>query len=168
MPRIITRDKAFHVIKSSKYDGYQRGPGSMVYKFFDKNFTATFGNKMLSTQEKRLILKISGWQKNFTMQFLRNLKMLLIADLTDIELTNRYNNTIRLLLCFFEVLVNMHDLFLLNSKKQSVVVNNAFQRILNGSGRKANIPGHKPNKIWVDNGSEFCNIIGNHGYMTTI
>ena len=73
--------------------------------------------------------------------------MLLIADLTDIELTNRYNNTIRLLLCFFEVLVNMHDLFLLNSKKQSVVVNNAFQRILNGSGRKANIPGHKPNKI---------------------
>ena len=35
MPRIITRDKAFHVIKSSKYDGYQRGPGSMVYKFFD-------------------------------------------------------------------------------------------------------------------------------------
>ena len=94
--------------------------------------------------------------------------MLLIADLTDIELTNRYNNTIRLLLCFFEILVNMHDLFLLNSKKQSVVVNNAFQRILNGSGRKANIPGHKPNKIWADNGSEFCNIIGNHGYMTTI
>ena len=106
MPRIITRNKAFHVIKSSKYDGYQSGPGSMVYKFFDKNSTATFGNKLL-------ILKISGWQKNFTMQFLRNLKMLLIADLTDIELTNRYN----LLLCFTDILANMHDLFLLNSKK---------------------------------------------------
>ena len=143
MPRIITRNKAFHVIKSSKYDGYQSGPGSMVYKFFDKNSTATFGNKLLSTQEKRLILKISGSQKNFTMQFLRNLKMLLIADLTDIELTNRYN----LLLCFTDILVNVHDLFLLNSKKQSIVVNNAFQRILNRSGRKANIPGHNPNKI---------------------
>ena len=136
MPRIITRNKAFHVIKSSKYDGYQSGPGSMVHKFFDKNSTATFGNKLL-------ILKISGWQKNFTMQFLRNLKMLLIADLTDIELTNRYN----LLLCFTDILVNVHDLFLLNSKKQSIVVNNAFQRILNRSGRKANIPGHNPNKI---------------------
>ena len=136
MPRIITRNKAFHVIKSSKFDGYQSGPGSMVYKFFDKNSTATFGNKLL-------ILKISGWQKNFTMQFLRNLKMLLIADLTDIELTNRYN----LLLCFTDILVNVHDLLLLNSKKQSIVVNNAFQRILNRSGRKANIPGHNPNKI---------------------
>ena len=107
-----------------------------IYKIFDKNSTATFGNKLL-------ILKISGWQKNFTMQFLRNLKMLLIADLTDIELTNRYN----LLLCFTDILVNVHDLFLLNSKKQSIVVNNAFQRILNRSGRKANIPGHNPNKI---------------------
>ena len=107
-----------------------------IYKIFDKNSTATFGNKLL-------ILKISGWQKNFTMQFLRNLKMLLIADLTDIELTNRYN----LLLCFTDILVNVHDLFLLNSEKQSIVVNNAFQRILNRSGRKANIPGHNPNKI---------------------
>ena len=30
------RDKAFNVAKNPKYDGYQRGLASMVYKFFDK------------------------------------------------------------------------------------------------------------------------------------
>ena len=32
----ILRDKVFNIAKNSKYDGYQRGLGSMVYKFFDK------------------------------------------------------------------------------------------------------------------------------------
>ena len=30
------RDKVFKIAKSPKYDGYQRGLASMVYKFFDK------------------------------------------------------------------------------------------------------------------------------------
>ena len=30
------RDKAFNIAKDPKYDGYQRGLASMVYKFFDK------------------------------------------------------------------------------------------------------------------------------------
>ena len=33
----ILRDKAFNIAKNPKYDGYQRGLASMVYKFFDKN-----------------------------------------------------------------------------------------------------------------------------------
>ena len=32
----ILRDKVFNIAKNSKYDGYQRGLASMVYKFFDK------------------------------------------------------------------------------------------------------------------------------------
>ena len=32
----VLRDKAFNIAKNSKYDGYQRGLASMVYKFFDK------------------------------------------------------------------------------------------------------------------------------------
>ena len=31
------RDKTFNIAKNPKYDGYQRGLVSMVYKFFDKN-----------------------------------------------------------------------------------------------------------------------------------
>ena len=32
----ILRDKAFNIAKNTKYDGYQLGLASMVYKFFDK------------------------------------------------------------------------------------------------------------------------------------
>ena len=32
----ILRYKAFNIAKNPKYDGYQRGLASMVYKFFDK------------------------------------------------------------------------------------------------------------------------------------
>ena len=32
----ILRNKAFNIAKDPKYDGYQRGLASMVYKFFDK------------------------------------------------------------------------------------------------------------------------------------
>ena len=32
----ILRDKAFDTAKNPKYDGYQKGLASMVYKFFDK------------------------------------------------------------------------------------------------------------------------------------
>ena len=32
----VLRDKAFNIAKSPKYDGYQRGLASMVYKYFDK------------------------------------------------------------------------------------------------------------------------------------
>ena len=32
----VLRDKAFNIAKNPKYDGYQRGLASMVYKFLDK------------------------------------------------------------------------------------------------------------------------------------
>ena len=46
-------------------------------------------------------------------------------------------------------LVNMLGLFLSKTKK-SITITNAFQKILNESGRK-------PKQIWVDKGSEFYN-----------
>ena len=38
-------DKAFNIAKSPKYDGYQRGLASMVYKFFDKETASSDGIK---------------------------------------------------------------------------------------------------------------------------
>ena len=35
-PDTILRDRAFKIASDPKYDGYQRGLASMVYKFFDK------------------------------------------------------------------------------------------------------------------------------------
>ena len=37
----VLRDKAFNIVKNPKYDGYQRGLASMVYKFFDKKSTGS-------------------------------------------------------------------------------------------------------------------------------
>ena len=37
----ILRDKVFNVATNSKYDGYQHGLVSMVYKFFDKKTSAS-------------------------------------------------------------------------------------------------------------------------------
>ena len=36
----ILCDKAFNIAKTPKYDGYQHGLASMVYKFFDKKSTS--------------------------------------------------------------------------------------------------------------------------------
>ena len=47
----VIRDKAFNIAKDLKYDGYQRGLPSIVYKFFDKK-SASSGIKSMKQNEK--------------------------------------------------------------------------------------------------------------------
>ena len=48
----VLRDKASIIAKNSKYDGYQRGLASMVYKFFDKKTLGrTVKNEIISNKE---------------------------------------------------------------------------------------------------------------------
>ena len=58
------RDKAFNIAKNSKYNGYQRGLGSMVYKFFDKkskgsgvNISLKFNEQLAEELHKPIIRK---------------------------------------------------------------------------------------------------------------
>ena len=62
----VLRDKAFNNARNPKYDGYQRGFASMVYKFFDKKAAGSgvnmhtnksaFNNEKLAEElHKRLI-----------------------------------------------------------------------------------------------------------------
>ena len=45
-------DKAFHIAKDGKYDGYQRSLVSMVYKFFDKKTSGSSNkNKNICNRE---------------------------------------------------------------------------------------------------------------------
>ena len=39
----VLRDKVFNIAKNRKYEGYQMGLSSMVYKFFDKKFALGSG-----------------------------------------------------------------------------------------------------------------------------
>ena len=48
----VLRDKAFNFAKYHKYDGYQRGLASMVYKSFDKKaFGSGVKNENISKKE---------------------------------------------------------------------------------------------------------------------
>ena len=48
----ILRNKAFNIAKNPKYDGYQSGLASMVYKFFDKKSTGSGVNIPLGFNEQ--------------------------------------------------------------------------------------------------------------------
>ena len=68
------------------------------------------------------------------------------ADLADMQLISKYNKGIRFLLCMIDKYAWVVPL----KDKKGVTVVNVFQSILNDSKRK-------PNKTWVDQGSEFYN-----------
>ena len=60
----ILRDKAFSIAKNPKYDGYQRGLVSIVYKFFDKtsaggsvNIPLAFNEQLAKELHKPIIRK---------------------------------------------------------------------------------------------------------------
>ena len=58
----ILRDKGFNIAKNPKYDGYQRGIASMVYKFFDKKTTVSDVNNEIK-QNKQLAEKLNKFKK---------------------------------------------------------------------------------------------------------
>ena len=65
------------------------------------------------------------------------------------QLISNFNKGFRFLLCVIDIFSKYAWVVLLKGKKGISIVN-AFQKILKGSHRK-------PNKIWVNKGSEFYN-----------
>ena len=116
----VLQDKAFSIAKNPKYDGYQRGLASIVYKVFDKkssnahsltwiNFDVVSKNKRPSDLAKELhepIIKKFEKQK-VHLSFIDNIWS---ADLADMQLISTFDEGIRSVLLIF--IVNMHGLFL--------------------------------------------------------
>ena len=71
------------------------------------------------------------------------------VDLADMQLLSKFNNGFRFLLCVIDIFSKYAWVISLKDKKGISTVN-AFQKILDDSKRK-------PNKIWVNKGSEFYN-----------
>ena len=69
--------------------------------------------------------------------------------LADMQITSKHNKGIRYLLCVID-LFSKYAWFVPLKDKKGVSIVNAFQSILKKSNRK-------PNKIWVDQGSQFYN-----------
>ena len=62
------RDKAFNIAKDRKYDGYQRGLVSMVYKLFDKKTSGgTVNNELAEELHKKLLENLI--KENYTQLF---------------------------------------------------------------------------------------------------
>ena len=71
------------------------------------------------------------------------------TDLTDMQRLSTFNKRILFLLCIFDV-YSKYSWVNPIKDKTGITITCAFQKILDKSG-------HKPNKIWVDKGSEFYN-----------
>ena len=148
----VLRDKAFNIAKNPKYDGYQRGLASMVYKFFDKK-SAGRGVNMQANNKRPLDLAeelhkplLENLKEE---QFIQDLNNIWAADLADMQLMSMFNKRFRFLLCVVDIFSKYAWVVPLKDKR-SVSIVNAFQKILTVSNRK-------PNKIWVGKESEYYN-----------
>ena len=103
----VLRDKAFNIAKNPKYDGYQRGLASMVYKFFDKKSTSGSGvanneikqNLQLAEELHKPIIR------NFTKRTVYSGFKDIIwgADLADMQSVRKFNKGTRFLLCVIDI-----------------------------------------------------------------
>ena len=107
----VLRDKAFNIVRDSKYNGHQRGLASMVYNFFDEK-TAGHGirsllqNGQLAEElHKSVIRKLKKRKVNSTFihRFIRTLKNNIYKYMTSVsknvyigkldDIVSEYKNT---------------------------------------------------------------------------
>ena len=94
----VLRDKAFKIASDPKYDGYQRGLASMVYKFFDKKSSgsgvaAIEPNYQLANELHRQIIRKFKRRKVYS-SFRDNSWG---VDLADMQSLSKYNKGIKYL-----------------------------------------------------------------------
>ena len=106
------RNKAFKIANDQKYDGYQRGLASMVYKFFDKksqgsgrplSSASQVANNKENIQLADELHKpiISRFKKRKVYSSFRD--NIWSADLPDIQLLSKFNKEFRILLCVIDI-----------------------------------------------------------------
>ena len=96
----ILRDKAFNIAKNPKYDGYQTGLASMIYKCFDKKSEGSgiVNNKeniQLADELHKPIIRKFEKRKVYS-SFRDNIWG---ADLADMQLISKFKKGFRFLLC---------------------------------------------------------------------
>ena len=118
----VLRDKAFNIAKNPKYDGYQRGLASMVYKFFDKK-SASLPDESVSGGGVNIEVKHNEQlAEELRKPIIRNLKKRAVYsgfkdyiwgdDLADMQLISKFNKGFRFFCVLLVFLVNMLGLFL--------------------------------------------------------
>ena len=169
----ISKNKAFDIAKDPKYDGYQRGLASMVYNFFDPK-VASPDKKSEGSGPKHVNTKLISQNEQLADELhkpiIRKFKKRKVysafkdniwgAELADMQLLSKYNKGIRFLLCVIDIF-SKYAWFVPLKYEKGISIVKIFQIILKQSNRK-------PNKIWVDKGSEFYNAYFKNGYEKII
>ena len=144
----VLSDKAFKIASDPRYDGYQRRLASMVYKFFDKNSKGSSiineSNYQLANELHKPVIKRFQRRKVYS-SFKDNIWG---VDLAEMQSLSKFNKIIKYSSCTIDLFSKYAWVISLKDKKGTSIVN-AFQKIIS--------EGRKPNKIWVDQGSEFYN-----------
>ena len=141
----ILRDKAYDIASNPKYDGYQRGLASMVYKFFDKKSTAEpsslertgSGFKKLKKTAKpsssiladklhKPIIRKFNKRKVYS-QFKDNIWG---VDLADMQSLSRKNKGIKYLLCVIDLYSKYAFVIPLKDEKGLIMISICIQRIM--------------------------------------
>ena len=91
----VLRDKAFKIASDPKYDGYQRGLASMVYKFFDKKSSGSGVANEPNYQLTDELHKLNIWKFKE--------KKSLFIDLADMQSLRKYNKGNKYLLCVIDL-----------------------------------------------------------------
>ena len=144
----ILKNKAFDIAKDPKYDGYQRGFASRVYKFFHSK-VASPDKKCEGSGAKHVNTKLIPQNEQLAEEFhkpvIRKLKKRKVysafkdniwgVDLADMQLSSKYNKGIRFLLCVIDIFSKYAWVVSLKDKKGISIVK-AFQSILKQSNRK--------------------------------
>ena len=101
----VLKDKAFQIANNPRYDAYERGLASMVYKFFDKKSKeASIKNEIKENQQsanelhKPIVRKFK--KRKVYSSFRDNIWG---VDLADMQLISKYNKGIRYLLCAIDL-----------------------------------------------------------------
>ena len=121
----------------------------MVYKFFDKKSRGsgiTEPNYQLADELQKPIIRKFKKGKVYS-SFRDNIWG---VDLANIQSLSKYNKGIKYLLCAIDLFSKYAWVVPVKDKKGISIVN-AFQKLIS--------EGRKPNKIWIDQGSEFYNFI---------
>ena len=125
----VLRDKAFNIAKNPKYDRFQRGIASMVYKFFDKK--SKVGGVNIEVKHNKQLAK------EFHKPIIRNFKKRTVylgfkdniwgADLPDMRLISNFDKGFRFLLCAIDIFRKYTWVVPLKDKKGVTIVD-AFQK----------------------------------------
>ena len=125
----VLRNKRFNIAKYPKYDEYQRGPVSTVYKFFDKKTSGCSvnneikQNQQLAEELNKPIIRTFLKRKVYS-SFKGNIWGVHLADM---QLISKYNKGIRFLLCVIDIFSNYAWTIPLKDKR-GITIGNAFKK----------------------------------------